>query len=476
MAGLNTLQHGRGAEGKPLVSSAFLLDEGAYSQKGGKAMKKVILTLVCVMLILGMGSQSYADLGDTGADLIYTPVSPCRIIDTRVAGGPIAGGYTRNFLVVGATGFDSQGGNPGGCNIPEDATSVMVNFIAVGPPTGGHMRAWPYGGSMPNASIINFVPGVNIANGLIQPVCNPAVAMCNFDLTIYAASEVQVVADVTGYFRRFPKEQVGDITAVNAGTGLTGGGTSGDVALSVNTAAIQSRVTGSCGSSSSIRVINGDGTVVCQADTNSGGDITSVTAGAGLGGGGQSGDVALSVSFGGNGVATTVSRSDHNHDDRYYDKAYVNALEARIAALEAKLNGLTRSGNDFIITNANLYIQSGSGYTYGTINGKGNLIIGYNESRGGLSDVRTGSHNLIVGNQQNYSSYGGMVVGQINTISAPYSSVSGGYLNTASGEGSSVSGGSTNTASSWYSSVSGGHQRSAGDTYGWVAGELWQDQ
>ena len=174
--------------------------------------------------------------------------------------------------------------------------------------------------------------------------------------------------------------------------------------------------------------------------------------------------------------ATAFAAASHNHDDRYYDKGYVDALEARIAALEAKLNGLTRSGNDFIITNANLYIQSGSGYTYGTINGKGNLIIGYNESRGGLSDVRTGSHNLIVGNQQNYSSYGGLVVGQINTISAPYSSVSGGYLNTASGEGSSVSGGSTNTASSWYSSVSGGHQRSAGDTYGWVAGELWQDQ
>ena len=119
-------------------------------------MKKAILTLGCVMLAFGVGSESYADLGDTGADLIYTPVSPCRIIDTREAGGPIAGGDTRNFVVVGTTGFGSQGGHTGGCGIPEDATSVMINFIAVAPVTTGHLRAWPYGGlcRMPRSSTL----------------------------------------------------------------------------------------------------------------------------------------------------------------------------------------------------------------------------------------------------------------------------------------------------------------------------------
>jgi hypothetical protein len=95
----------------------------------------------------------------------------------------------------------------------------------------------------------------------------------------------------------------GDITAVIAGTGLTGGGESGDVTLEVNTGVIQQRVTGNCPSGQYIRQINADGTVECGADANSGGDITSVTAGTGLTGGGTTGDVTLSIANEGVGTA-----------------------------------------------------------------------------------------------------------------------------------------------------------------------------
>ncbi len=46
-------------------------------------------------------------------------------------------------------------------------------------------------------------------------------------------------------------------------------------------------------------------------------DITGINAGAGLIGGGTSGNVDLDVNFNGTGVAPTVSRSDHNHDTVY---------------------------------------------------------------------------------------------------------------------------------------------------------------
>ena len=90
----------------------------------------------------------------------------------------------------------------------------------------------------------------------------------------------------------------GDITAVNAGTGLSGGGSSGGVTLSANTGYLQRRVDKSCAAGSSIRAIAADGSVTCEPDDNSGGDITQVNAGTGLSGGGTSGNVTLSANTG----------------------------------------------------------------------------------------------------------------------------------------------------------------------------------
>lgn len=77
----------------------------------------------------------------------------------------------------------------------------------------------------------------------------------------------------------------------------------------------QLRIFEACDPESAIRIVYGDGSVLCEPI--GAGDITAVFAGAGLNGGGPMGDVSLSVVFSGTGALNYVARSDHQHDARY---------------------------------------------------------------------------------------------------------------------------------------------------------------
>jgi|GEM_PF-4334785 len=144
--------------------------------------------------------------------------------------------------------------------------------------------------------------------------------------------------------------------------------------------------------------------------------------------------------------------------------AIVSGLEKKIEELERKLSeittllsGVTRSNGTITFSNVNLQLVNGKGAT-GIPNGKGNLIVGYNEPRGN-GDVRGGSHNIVVGSRNNYGSVGGLVTGSGNDISGRYSVVLGGHNNLASGEFSSVTGGARNNAKGRYTSISGQTER-----------------
>ncbi len=121
------------------------------------------------------------------------------------------------------------------------------------------------------------------------------------------------------------------------------------------------------------------------------------------------------------------------------------------------------------IEGINVQVVNGAGSTQ-TQNGLGNLIVGYNELGNPNGDDRTGSHNISFGEANSFSSFGGLVGPNNNTISGPFASVSGGTSNTASGYYASVSGGWNNTASSLCASVSGGFQDTASSGYSSVSG------
>jgi hypothetical protein len=115
----------------------------------------------------------------------------------------------------------------------------------------------------------------------------------------------------------------GDITAVQAGTGLSGGGDSGDVTLSIDG---PYRLPQTCANG---EIPEWTGAAwACSTDDvatgGGGGDITAVNAGEGLLGGGASGDVTLAADFVGSGSATSVARSDHDHDGTYTELGHTH--------------------------------------------------------------------------------------------------------------------------------------------------------
>ena len=121
------------------------------------------------------------------------------------------------------------------------------------------------------------------------------------------------------------------------------------------------------------------------------------------------------------------------------------------------------------ITGVNVQVVNGMDDTE-TTNGAGNLIIGYNEDAPEVVENRSGSHNLVVGIDHTFNSYGGFIAGFGNNITAPYASVSGGRDNSASGSYASVSGGKDNRANGLGSSVSGGRDNTASSNQATVSG------
>lgn len=211
-------------------------------------------------------------------------------------------------------------------------------------------------------------------------------------------------------------------------------------------------------------------------------------------------------------MVSTASAQPGNSGDSEGLAGRVAQLEAQVELLlslvhenpdpDGILESFSKSGSSIFLDDADLHISGGNLHVVNgledtaTVNGLGNIIIGYNEERDSdhptpVND-RSGSHMLVVGARQNYASHGGIIVGASNATTGPFASVIGGYYNEAlasysailggvenlsydrpasamvggqknevSGFASTITGGMRNISAGAKSSVSGGYQNEA---------------
>ncbi len=117
------------------------------------------------------------------ASAAYASLQPCRLADTRLAGG-----YSR------LDGSTIQIPARGVCGIPANATSLALTLTVVGPQSAGFLTAWPADQARPVVSNVNFDVNQIRANGSITRVDASGA------FRVFTSVPANVVVDVVGAF------------------------------------------------------------------------------------------------------------------------------------------------------------------------------------------------------------------------------------------------------------------------------------
>lgn len=120
----------------------------------------------------------------------YFPVTPCRLVDTRNAAGPLGGPALPAW---GERGFTLGGV----CGVPADAKALAANVTVTGNTAAGTFRIFPGDSVAADASALSFAPGKTRANNAhikLSPTGTVGV-------TNDAGTASHLVIDVAGYYR-----------------------------------------------------------------------------------------------------------------------------------------------------------------------------------------------------------------------------------------------------------------------------------
>lgn len=191
-----------------IIAAGAMMSGDANAQRAGGHMQEVRAAIAAEFEARG-GAQPQA-IGDL--DTGYNPIEPCRVADTRSAvDGGLAAGETRNF-VVDAADLAFQGGDPEGCDIPAEASSLSLNVTVVNPTgpanSGGFLTVFPGGTAQPDTATVNYRVGTTVGNGTLIAVGD--------GVDVYSFRATDVVVDVTGYFADLAANELDCFTTENA--------------------------------------------------------------------------------------------------------------------------------------------------------------------------------------------------------------------------------------------------------------------
>lgn len=127
--------------------------------------------------------------GDDGYG--FTPITPCRLLDTRDEDGPVGGPTldARSERTISAAEI---------CDIPPNAKALTAIITSVLPEAAGYLTLYPFGTSRPLASSVNFAAGTIVNNNQFIGVSVDGTA--SFNAFNGAPGATDLIVDVTGYF------------------------------------------------------------------------------------------------------------------------------------------------------------------------------------------------------------------------------------------------------------------------------------
>jgi hypothetical protein len=177
---------------RPFVSTMNSLDGRVKANAalvpagvGGAVSVFVTNTTEVVLDINGYFAPPTQQPNDGG--LLFYPIAPCRVLDTRNPTGPqggpqLAGLSSRTVTVAGY------------CSIPAAAKAYSTSLTAVPKRVLTYLTLWPSGTAQPFVSSLNAQTGSVTANAAI------AVASGTGSIDVFATDDTHLLIDVNGYF------------------------------------------------------------------------------------------------------------------------------------------------------------------------------------------------------------------------------------------------------------------------------------